>query len=131
MKRRTRLVVFAILVAAVSGAPAAADESMSATVRLNVRGGPGLDRPVLDTLFKGERVLVTQCRGEWCQITHVGIDGWVYAPYLAAATFTRTWRATSAGLPATLADDTAANPDLGVTVDLSRPRRCPANRPFC
>ncbi len=111
------------LIAAFAAAPAGAGESMSATARLNVRGGPGLDHAVLDTLRIGERVLVTQCRGEWCQITHVGINGWVYAPYLAPATFTQSWSAVSADLPPTLPDDTATLSGLGVSVDLGRPHR--------
>ena len=128
----TRLfaVLFAILAALVP-VPAGAGESMAASVRLNVRGGPGLDHAVLDTLFVGERVLVNDCRGDWCRITHVGIDGWVFAPYLVVASFHQTWRATSGNLPATLANENAATPDIGVRVGVDPRHRCPPSHPFC
>ena len=94
---------------------------MSASVRLNVRGGPGLEHQVLDTLHEGERVLVTQCRSQWCQITHVGINGWVYAPYLVSAQFSQTWSARSRNLPATLPNDTASGISPDVSIGLGRP----------
>ncbi len=118
MKNRIYFLVFLILVVIMSAVPASAGESMAAAVRLNVRAGPGLDNAVLDILSMGERVLVNQCRNEWCQITHVGIDGWVYMPYLAAATFSRNWRAASRDLPATLDNDDATSLDLDASIGL-------------
>ena len=100
--------------------PVLAGESMSASVRLNVRSGPGLEHEALDTLHKGERVLVTQCRDQWCQITHVGINGWVYAPYLVSAQFSQTWSARSRDLPATLPNDTASDISPDVSIGLGR-----------
>jgi uncharacterized protein YraI len=130
--KQCRAFLFLILALPAFGtAPAYAGDSMAASVRLNVRGGPGLDHPVLDTLRAGERVRVNECRNEWCQITHVGIDGWVFAPYLVDATFTNTWGASSRDLPATLSNDTATDLDLDVGIDLGSPRRCPASHPFC
>lgn len=123
-------VLFALL-AALAPVPAGAGDSMAASVRLNVRGGPGLDHEVLDTLFVGERVLVNDCRGDWCRITHVGMDGWVFAPYLVAASFHQTWRASSGNLPATLYNENGATPDVGVLVGVDPKRRCPPSHPFC
>ena len=129
MKWRVYLLFFFALLSVMSTAHAHAGESMAASVRLNVRSGPGLDNPVLDTLRVGERVLVNHCRSDWCQITHVGIDGWVFAPYLIAATFTQTWRATSRGLSPTLHNDNATA--LGIDVGIDTSHRCPANYPQC
>lgn len=131
MRWRAYFLVFFVLVSALSAAHAHAGQSMAASLRLNVRGGPGLDHPVLDTLRAGERVLVNHCQNDWCQITHVGIDGWVFAPYLVAATFSKTWRATSLDRPATLPNDTATDLGFDVGIDLGASHRCPADRPFC
>lgn len=95
---------------------------MTASVRLNVRSGPGLEHDVLDTLHKGERVLVTQCRNEWCQVAHVGINGWVYGPYLVSAQFSQSWSVRSQDLPATLPNDTASDVAPDVSLDLGRIR---------
>ncbi len=105
----------ALIIALGLAGPVLAGESMTASVRLNVRAGPGLEHEALDTLRKGERVLVTQCRDEWCQIVHVGINGWVYAPYLVSAQFSETWSARSQDLPATLPNETAS----GIIPDVS------------
>lgn len=128
---RTSFAVLSALSALLVATPAGAGNSRAATVRLNVRGGPGLDHPVLDQLRVGERVLINTCQGDWCRITHVGISGWVFAPYLVSATFSQTWSAGSADRPATLPSDSAPGPDLGVSVDLSQPKRCPSRYPYC
>lgn len=104
---------------------------MTASVRLNVRSGPGLESQILDTLHTGERVSVDRCQGQWCQITHIGIDGWVYAPYLKQAGFTETWRATSRSLPATLSNGPASDPGFGVGIDLGKAYPCPKSQPMC
>ncbi len=120
----------ALVVLLVASLPvlANADEgdSMAAAAPLNVRTGPGLDHAILDTLAIGERVLVNHCIDEWCEITRVGIDGWVYAPYLVAAGFSETWHAGSYDLPATLGSDTIGDFDLDVLIDVTSPRSGPA-----
>ena len=130
MKMSRLFALLLTLCTVLAAMPAGAGESMAAAVRLNVRGGPGLDYPVLDTLRVGERVLINTCQNDWCRITHVGIDGWVFAPYLVSATFTQTWRATSRNLPATL-DNGAAAPDIGALVGIDPAHRCPDSHPFC
>ena len=104
MKSRALILALPLLAVVTAAMPAQAGESMAATVRLNVRAGPGLDNAILDVLSVGERVLVNRCLNDWCQITRVGMDGWVYAPYLVSARFSKTWRAASRDLPATLGD---------------------------
>lgn len=131
MKTRFMLVLFLFVVAAAPATQPHAGESMAATVRLNVRGGPGIDHPVLDTLAVGERVLMNACKGDWCRITHVGIDGWVFAPFLVSAGFSETWSARSRDLPADLDANAFGQPQIGVTVEMDAPRRCPRHRPFC
>ena len=133
MKTRILSAILLLLTAALPAAHAhaGAGESMAATVRLNVRGGPGIDHPILDTLKVGERVFVNDCRGDWCRITHVGIDGWVFEPYLASAGVSQTWRATSEDLPATVFNDTVTSPDIGVTVEVEQGHGCGRTHPFC
>ena len=53
-----------------------------ATSNVNVRSGPGTGYGVVDTLRRGERVDVQQCRGSWCYVEKRGPDGWVSASYL-------------------------------------------------
>lgn len=61
-----------------------------ATVSLNVRSGPGTSFNVLDVLFAGENIDVTECVTQnsknWCRIEHSGPDGWVSSSYLEANT---------------------------------------------
>ena len=49
------------------------------TARLNVRSGPGLSAPVIDSLARGEEVLVVAERDGWARIRIEGdgIEGWV------------------------------------------------------
>lgn len=54
-----------------------------ATGNVNVRTGPGTHYGAIDTLRRGERVDVQQCRGGWCFVEKRGPDGWVSANYLA------------------------------------------------
>ncbi|WP_171015875.1 SH3 domain-containing protein [Devosia sp. FKR38] len=54
-----------------------------ATNNVNVRSGPGTYYGVVDTLRRGERVDVQQCRGSWCYVEKRGPDGWVSANYLS------------------------------------------------
>jgi uncharacterized protein YraI len=55
-----------------------------ATTAVNVRSGPGPSYGVVDTLYAGEQVDVTECNpsGSWCYVQHDGPDGWVSASYL-------------------------------------------------
>jgi hypothetical protein len=52
------------------------------TGNINVRSGPGTGYSVIDTIRRGERVDVQQCRGSWCYVEKRGPDGWVSANYL-------------------------------------------------
>lgn len=54
-----------------------------ATGNVNVRSGPGTGYARVDTLRRGERVDVQQCRGSWCFVEKRGPDGWVSASYLS------------------------------------------------
>lgn len=49
------------------------------TARVNVRSGPGLSAPVIDSLARGEEVLVVAERDGWARIRIEGdgIEGWV------------------------------------------------------
>jgi uncharacterized protein YraI len=50
----------------------------AATVSLNVRSGPGTSFGVVDVLYAGEPVEVTECASNgWCYIQHSGPNGWV------------------------------------------------------
>ena len=70
------------LTASTAAAFAAPANSTSA---LNVRSGPGTSYGVVDTLFAGESVEVTECVSNgWCHIQHPGPDGWVSSKYLTA-----------------------------------------------
>lgn len=53
-----------------------------ATGTVNVRSGPSAGYQRIDSLFRGERVDVRECRGSWCYVTQDGPDGWVAASYL-------------------------------------------------
>jgi hypothetical protein len=54
-----------------------------ATGNVNVRSGPSTHYSRVDTLRRGERVDVQQCRGSWCYVIKRGPDGWVSANYLS------------------------------------------------
>lgn len=58
----------------------------TANVNANVRSGPGTGYKIVDTLTKGEYVIVKECGANWCLISHIGKDGYVsrgliYNPY--------------------------------------------------
>jgi uncharacterized protein YraI len=48
-----------------------------ASVNANVRSGPGTGYTIVDTLTKGEYVIVKDCGAAWCTISHIGNDGYV------------------------------------------------------
>ena len=80
----------------------------AATVALNVRSGPGTSFGVVDTLYAGEPVEVTECASNgWCYIEHSGPNGWVSSKYLSTTTNSGT--ETTATLPASFAAKTALN----------------------
>jgi len=74
----TAIALAGLLVAtfAASAAPA------TANVWLNVRTGPGLHFPVVDTLRPGQLVDASSCTRGWCRITQAGPHGWASANYL-------------------------------------------------
>ena len=125
MRFRLAIVLFSFAVA-IAGLPQTSRaDSMAATAALNVRTGPGLDYPIADTLFSGERVMVGACQANWCHVTHSGPDGWVYQPYLVPGITTTTIQVSSNTLGANyVAGATANDPQISVNVDLPAPRPC-------
>lgn len=73
----------AIITALTAGAAFAA----VATSSVNVRSGPGTGYGVLDQLYAGERVAVTDRNGGWCEVSRPGPNGWVSCAYLTASAF--------------------------------------------
>ncbi len=75
-------IIFAFIysIAPVLAAPGVAKSAV------NVRSGPGTSFSKIDTLYAGEKVTITQCKGGWCYVKHPGPDGWVSKNYLAPAT---------------------------------------------
>ena len=73
------LLVGAACAFAVSSALAAPG---NATANANIRSGPGLGYGVVDTLETGEYVIVLDCGASWCEVHHIGADGWVYRKLL-------------------------------------------------
>lgn len=70
----------ALALAATAGAALAAPAYTTGNV--NVRSGPGTNYGIVDTVRRGERVEVDQCRGSWCYVIKSGPDGWISANYL-------------------------------------------------
>ncbi|MBI4921695.1 MAG: SH3 domain-containing protein [Devosia nanyangense] len=68
-----------VLVAAglIFSATAANAAAGVALVNANVRSGPGIGYGVVDTLDIGEYVIVVSCAGAWCNVHHIGPDGFV------------------------------------------------------
>ena len=63
-----------------------------ASVNANVRSGPGTGYRIVDTLTKGEYVIVKDCGVSWCTISHIGNDGYVsraliYNPYYGSKAY--------------------------------------------
>lgn len=79
-----KIVLLSTIVTAIT-AEAFAVEAVS-TLSLNVRTGPGKEFSVIDTLYQGEVVNVTECQANgWCHIDHNGPNGWVSGKFLSAA----------------------------------------------
>ncbi len=73
----------ALGLAVVTAADAAPGIARSA---VSIHTSASLTSTVVDTLDKGERVIVIKCTLHWCNIHHTGPDGWVlrsqlYNPY--------------------------------------------------
>jgi uncharacterized protein YraI len=81
------------MVAGLVLAPAAAFAAPGiANVAANVRSGPGTGYRVVDTLERGEYVIVKSCDRSWCLISHIGPDGYVsrsllHNPYYGLKTY--------------------------------------------
>lgn len=81
--RLAMIAVLAIVGLFLSTVAALAYES-AAAVDLNVRSGPGTSFGVVDVLYAGEPVEVTECASNgWCYIVHSGPNGWVSSKYLS------------------------------------------------
>lgn len=84
MKTNRNLIALAAAVFSVLATTAAALAAPAqATGAVNVRTGPGTGYAIVDQLFAGENVDVTQCQGGWCYVQHNGPDGWVSGNYLS------------------------------------------------
>ena len=71
--------------AAIALLSAGATMAAVATGSVNVRTGPGVSYSKVDTLYRGERVAITDRDGGWCFVQKSGPDGWVSCRYLAAS----------------------------------------------
>lgn len=80
MKPKRNLIIAMVFLAFLASPPWA-DAGQSGEVLvpdLNLRSGPGKDYPVLKQLAKGSRVTVEAKHQGWLQITHAGIQGFVF-----------------------------------------------------
>ncbi|WP_420828370.1 SH3 domain-containing protein [Devosia salina] len=81
MRALTRLVLLGLALA--GGSWSTSSMSAEATASVNVRSGPGVQYPVLDTLSPGETVDIDHCvNSGWCYVLKSGPDGWVSGRYL-------------------------------------------------
>ena len=92
MKILPRLIASLLAAGLALSATAALAAPGIATVNANVRSGPGTGYRVVDVLKKGEYVIVKGCGANWCQISHIGKDGYVsralvYNPYYGSKGF--------------------------------------------
>ena len=94
MSRPYRLLV--LLLAAALGLAAGSGAALAApgiaSVNANVRSGPGTGYAVVDRLDKGEYVIVVSCGANWCNVHHIGKDGYVartllYNPYYGSRAY--------------------------------------------
>lgn len=67
-------------------APAHAQQAVSATTDLNIRGGPGPQFEVVGVIRADEQAQLEGCAqgSKWCQVTYNGVQGWAYSDYLVA-----------------------------------------------
>lgn len=81
MIKKLPIVGLAAAVALLTAGPAFA---AVATGGVNVRTGPSVSYPILDTLSPGEHVSVNRESGGWCHVSKSGPDGWVSCNYLTS-----------------------------------------------
>lgn len=63
--------------------PGAALHVAAGTDWLNLRAGPGTDRPVLRRMYPGDRLERLERRGDWLRIRHAsGAVGWAHGDYV-------------------------------------------------
>lgn len=79
----TLIAAVAAVVTLVFSTAAALAVPAQATGAVNVRTGPSTSYAIVDQLYAGEAVDVTQCQSGWCYIQHTGADGWVSGNYLS------------------------------------------------
>ena len=85
LKRITLVIGLVVMAFSVLPDRAVAQQQARALTALNVRSGPGIGFPVVDTLYKGEIVTIDRCRANgWCFIRHKGPNGWVSSKWLGA-----------------------------------------------
>ncbi len=85
LKRITLAIGLVVMAFSVLPDRAVAQQQARALTALNVRSGPGIGFPVVDTLYKGEIVTIDHCRPNgWCFIRHKGPNGWVSSKWLGA-----------------------------------------------
>lgn len=81
MTRFVAALVLVLAAAVAPGARAAPDDLLVITGdRVNLRGGPGKDQPVVDKLGRGQIVIERERRGEWLRVDAGGgqAGGWVH-----------------------------------------------------
>ena len=83
MSFKSNLIRAATLGAVITAVSAGAAFAAVATSSVNVRTGPGTSYGVLDQLYPGEHVAVTDRAGGWCEVSRPGPNGWVSCSYLA------------------------------------------------
>ncbi len=92
MRFSTRLSVLLVVAGLALGTGSALAAPGIAAVNANVRSGPGTGYGVVDRLAKGEYVIVVSCGASWCNIHHIGRDGYVartllYNPYYGSRAY--------------------------------------------
>ena len=63
----------------------------SATASVNLRAGPGSRHKRLTVIPEGAAVVIEECAPSWCEVAYDGINGFVYAAYLAAEMAADEW----------------------------------------
>ena len=62
--------------------PAGGGPGAVASTNVNLRQGPGTTYTIITTIPAGAPVDVAGCRGQWCQVTYQGQNGYVIATSL-------------------------------------------------
>lgn len=85
MSLKTNLIRAGALGAVITTLTAGAAFAAVATSSVNVRTGPSTSYRVLDQLYPGEHVAVTDRNGGWCAVERPGPNGWVSCAYLTSS----------------------------------------------